>query len=223
MIDLAIIIEPRNDDLLILVVKNILDKINNIKIHIFHGILNKKLLYKNFKKEIINKNIILTNLNLKNLLIKEYNNYLTSVDFWNNLDGENILVFQIDSIICNYNEDFIKECCQYGFIGAPVKKWNIPWQNGGLSLRKKSLIIKAIEAKKIEEEYFPEDRYFTVVKKHIINPAPYKIANQFSVEKFYYEKPFGVHKFWEYLDKNIINKLLNNNKTLSLLKKYYLF
>ena len=223
MIDLAIIIEPRNDDLLILVVKNILDKIKNIKIHIFHGTLNQKLLQENFKKEIINKNIILTNLNLKNLTIEEYNNYLTDINFWNNLVGEHILVFQIDSIICNYDEEFIKECCKYGFVGAPVKKWDIPWQNGGLSLRKKSLIIKAIEDKNIGEEYFPEDRYFTVVKKHIINTAPYKIANRFSVEKFYYEKPFGVHKFWEYFDKNMINKLININKNLSLLKKYYLF
>uniref|UniRef100_A0A6C0J884 DUF5672 domain-containing protein n=1 Tax=viral metagenome TaxID=1070528 RepID=A0A6C0J884_9ZZZZ len=222
MIDLGIIIEPRNYDLLILVVKNVLNKIKTIKIHIFHGILNENLLQVNFKKEIINKNIILTNLNLKNLSIKEYNNYLTSVNFWNNLDGENILVFQIDSIICNYDTEFIKECCKYGFVGAPVKKWVIPWQNGGLSIRKKSLMIKAIKEKTENENFFPEDRYFTVVKKILVNPAPFKLANKFSVEKFYYEKPFGVHKFWEYLDQNMINKLLNNNKNLSLLKKYYL-
>jgi len=222
MIDLAIIIEPRNTNLLILVVKNILDKIQNIKINIFHGILNKKLLQKNFNKEIINKNIILTNLNIKNLSVEEYNNYLTIDNFWNNLDGENILVFQIDSFICNYDIDFIKNCNLYGFVGAPVKKWNIPWQNGGLSLRKKSLMIQAIKEKKQNENFFPEDRYFTVVKKDIVNPAPFKLANQFSVEKFYYEKPFGIHKFWKYLDKSTIIKLINNNKNLSLLKKYYL-
>ena len=82
--------------------------------------------------------------------------------------------------------------------------------------------IKAIKEKTENENFFPEDRYFTVVKKILVNPAPFKLANKFSVEKFYYEKPFGVHKFWEYLDQNMINKLLNNNKNLSLLKKYYL-
>ena len=31
-------------------------------------------------------------------------------DLKEKMNGENILIFQIDSWICNYNENFIKEC-----------------------------------------------------------------------------------------------------------------
>ena len=112
------------------------------------------------------------------------------------------------------NESFINNCNFYGFVGAPIKMWYIPWQNGGLSLRKKSLMIKAIKDKKENESFWPEDRYFTVVKKEIVNPAPFFVANKFSVEKFYYNKPFGIHKCWEYLKEDEFKSLVSFNEEI---------
>ena len=202
MIDLGIIIEPRNNKLLITVIKNLIEKIPFLKIHIFHGNLNENLIKKNLSNYITENKIILTNLNVNNISIYEYNNILTNKNFWENIKEENILIFQIDSLVCNFNTKLFKHLNNYGFVGAPCKPWTIPWQNGGLSLRKKSLMIKAIYDKKENENFFPEDRYFTVIKKQIVNPAPFKLAKQFSVEKYYFDKPFGIHKPWLYLNNN---------------------
>ena len=218
MINNCVIIEPRNNENLIIVINNILQKIPNSLITIFCGNFNYKIIKNNF---IQNSRVIIKNLYIDNFTIEQYNDIITSKDFWEELKGENILIFQIDSIVCNYDEDFINECCNYGFVGAPVKKWDIPWQNGGLSLRKKSLMIKAIEDKQLGESFWPEDRYFTFLKKDITNPAPYHIANKFSVEKYYYEKPFGIHKCWMYLNKNEYNLLVENNKEINFLKKRF--
>ena len=219
MINNCVIVEPRKCDNLLIVVKNVIEKIPNAKINIFHGNVNFLFIINNFSSY-INTKIFLYNINKDNLTVEQYNDMITSKSFWNSIEGENILIFQTDSIICNYEEEFIKECCNYGFVGAPVKKWDIPWQNGGLSLRKKSLMIKAIDDKKLGESFWPEDRYFTFVKKDITNPAPFNIANKFSVEKFYYPNPFGIHKCWKYLNKDDYKKLTQLYKQINLLNKF---
>ncbi len=218
----AVIIEPRNTKLLIYVIKNLLNKLKSIinKIHIFHGINNENIIRDNFNKYILNNTIILTNIKVKNLSIYEYSDLLTSISFWESIDDENILIFQIDSYICNYDKEFLIECMKYGFIGAPCRKWDIPWQNGGLSLRRKSLMIQAIKDKKINESTWPEDRFFTVIKRKIVNPAPFDLANKFSVEKYYYKKPFGIHKPWKYLTKEELYNLKNYNDISKYLCKY---
>ena len=217
MIDNCIIIEPRILENLLVVINNIFEKIPNTKITIFHGNKNKQFIINNFNSK-INKILFLENLQVDNLSVREYNNYLTSIGFWNKIEGENILIFQVDSFVCNYNESFINNCNYYGFVGAPVKMWDIPWQNGGLSLRKKTLMIKAIEDKKENESFWPEDRYFTIIKKEIVNPAPFFIANKFSVEKFYFNKPFGIHKCWNYLSEDEMNMLIKYNNNIIQLK-----
>ena len=217
MIDNCIIIEPRILENLLVVINNIFEKIPNTKITIFHGNKNKQFIINNFNSK-INKILFLENLQVDNLSVREYNNYLTSIGFWNKIEGENILIFQVDSFVCNYNENIINNCNYYGFVGAPVKMWDIPWQNGGLSLRKKTLMIKAIEDKKENESFWPEDRYFTIIKKAIVNPAPFFIANKFSVEKFYFNKPFGIHKCWNYLSEDEMNMLIKYNNNIIQLK-----
>jgi hypothetical protein len=218
MIDNCVIIEPRVTNDLIIVINNIYEKIPNSFVTLFCGNLNYLFITNNFSSY-INSKLFLNNLEVDNLTVEEYNDIITSKQFWNNIKGEHILIFQIDSLVCNYDNDFIKECCKYGFVGAPVNKWDIPWQNGGLSLRKKSLMIKALENKKKYESLWPEDRYFSLLKNDITNPAPYNIANKFSVEKFYYDKPFGIHKCWKYLSNKDYKKLINKNLVLNLIKK----
>jgi|SaaInlV_165m_DNA_3_1040750.scaffolds.fasta_scaffold22694_2 hypothetical protein len=217
MIHTAVIVEPRNTILLIHVIQNILDKIPNILIHLFNGINNASNIHNYIKKNNLINKIKLTNLNKTNLTIAEYSDLLTSLSFWKQIKGENILIFQIDSWVCHYNKDFIKECSEYGFIGAPCRECDIPWQNGGLSLRKKSLMIKAIKDKKLNESTWPEDRFFTVIKRKIVNPAPFELAKKFSVEKYYYITPFGVHKPWNYLQENELEQIKKQYPEMSLI------
>jgi hypothetical protein len=202
-IDIAVIVEPRCHKYLIPIIKTVYKKCN-VPILIFHGNNNRNFIINNLKE--VEYNLI--NLNKDDLTIREYSDLLLTNKFWENINGENILIFQTDSCVSNYNEELLKECSQYGFIGAPTRKIKpIPWQNGGLSLRKKSLMIKAIKTIPHNKKIFPEDRFFSQDCAKICNPAPWNIANKFSVEIHYYDKPFGFHKCWNYQNKENIEKL----------------
>jgi len=218
-IDSAVIVEPRLHIYMEPVLSNILKNLSNeTKIYIFHGKLNKNLLENKYIAEIQNGKIILINMNICNMSRLQYSNMLTTIKFWEQISGENILIFQTDSCLCSHINMFdLSPYKEYGFVGAPSKKtFPVPWQNGGLSLRKKSLMILAIKDKKSNESTWPEDKYFSVIKKHITNPATYELANKFSVEQFYYDKPFGIHSSWKYLNKNEWNELKKNNIEISL-------
>ena len=196
-IDIAVIVEPREHSKLKIVVKNIIENLKDVKVQIFHGNLNKDFILSELCNNI--DNIILTSLNKDNLTIREYSDMLLTKNFYDQINGERILLFQTDSCICNYNEDILKSCQDFGYVGAPTGSYrDIPWQNGGFSFRRKSLMIKAVNTIKKGEKIFPEDRFFSMDKKNITNPAIYEIANKFSVEKYYYDNPFGIHKCWKY-------------------------
>ena len=203
MIDVAVIVEPRMHKYLKPVIDNALRNLdNNTTIHIFHGNVNKDFLQKNYNNEISRNKILLTNLNINNMTVREYSNMLTTVLFWEQIYGENILIFQTDSCICTHVNDFnLSQYDQYGFVGAPCKRFPSTWMNGGFSLRKRSLMIKAISSKTQHESTWPEDKFFSLIKKHITMPSAYENALNFSVEKYYSAKPFGIHKTWEYLEK----------------------
>jgi hypothetical protein len=205
-IDIAVIVEPREHKCLKIVIENILNKLVDVNVILFHGNKNKDFILANLYNNI--DKIKLINLKVDNLTVKQYSDILITKDFWEQIDGERILLFQTDSIICNYNDSILKECQQFGFVGAPTKKIReIPWQNGGFSFRKKSKMIEAIEDIRNNTYYFPEDRFFSVNKKHIVNPANWDVANRFSVETYFNEKPFGIHKCWEYQSNENMKKL----------------
>ena len=101
-LDVAVIVEPRKHEFLVPVVNNIIDNVPDYtKIQIFHGTKNLDYIKKHFSNQIKSNKIILTNLNVENLTIKDYNLLLTSSNFWNNIDGEHILIFQTDSCMCS--------------------------------------------------------------------------------------------------------------------------
>jgi hypothetical protein len=206
-IDIAVIVEPRKHKNLKIVVKNVIENLKDVKIQIFHGNLNKDFILNELKEYI--DFIILDNINEDNLTVREYSDMLLTKNFYNKIKGERILLFQTDSCICNYNEDILKECQKYGFVGAPTKKKiSIPWQNGGFSFRKKSLMIMAVNTIKEGTKIFPEDRFFSREKQNITNPAPFEIANRFSVENYYNENPFGQHKCWNYQNESNLKNLI---------------
>lgn len=98
--------------------------------------------------------IILTCIDKDNLTVREYSDMLLTENFYKQINGERILLFQTDSCICNYNDEILEECQKYGYVGAPTRvKKNIPWQNGGFSFRKKSLMIKAVNKIKKVKKY----------------------------------------------------------------------
>ena len=116
---------------------------------------------------------------------------LKSIEFWELVEGEIILNFQIDSLLLRDN---IEEFLDYDFIGAP---WSKPKEgkfvgNGGLSIRNK---LKTIEyLKKYENEKGVWEDIFFV--KHLDDHQLPDIltAMKFSVEDIFYPHPVGIHR-----------------------------
>ena len=212
-LDAAVIVEPRKHSLLIPIVLDTIKKLpKNTTFYIFHGTGNLDFIKEGLSDYIDSGKIILINMNVFNITVKEYSDILTTSEFWNNINGENILIFQTDSCICNYPTHDISYFLKFGFgyIGAPldheINQNKLSAQNGGFSLRKKSAMLAAIATKKENESTWPEDMWFSVVKKDITNPAPIEIASFFSVENVYKEGSFGIHKPWVVF-KNELNSL----------------
>ena len=156
----------------------------------------------------ISKNINIIQMPYDNITVDEYNNLLLSLNFWNLLVGEKILIYQEDSCIFKNNiNDFI----QYDFIGASwpetpyINKNNIG--NGGLSLRTRQCmidIINNISPKDTQSSNFqnlsqiPEDVYFTInmYNSNKYNMPNRDISSKFSIESIYIDNSFGGHNFW---------------------------
>jgi hypothetical protein len=147
----------------------------------------------------------------------DYNNLLTSREFWDLLNGEKLLIYQEDSLIFNSNiDDFLA----WDYIGAPFRFLCIQPNNvgnGGFSLRSKSKMLEVIykyPIKKIEDKFFsssviqyknkhkldvvPEDVYFSqLMQLHDIGKvSDFITANKFSSETVYNENSLGMHCMW---------------------------
>lgn len=226
MIDIAVIVEPRMHPQLKSVIDNMLIFLNNMtKIMVFHSDINMEFLLLHYKD---NNRIILKKLNrLKNnnLTIPEYNILLTSMTFWNQINGEYILIFQTDSCLCQHIDNIdMYQYKEYGFVGAPCKDINDrynSWRNGGFSLRRKSLILKCLKKlQPCEKVTINEDKFYTVICRDIIKPAPYDLSLKFSLEKYYYDRPLGLHKTWKYIKPEQWNELKNNYPHIGLIFNY---
>lgn len=159
----------------------------------------------------ISPNIRIIKFDCNNLNLAQYNLLLTSLEFWNALIGEKILIYQEDSCIFENNiDDFL----QYDYIGAqfPTNIYSGTYVgNGGLSLRSKHIMIAVINKINILDtkldidikdhyDIIPEDVYFckNMFDYNIGNLADLFAANKFSVEHCYDKSilPFGGHCFW---------------------------
>ena len=150
-----------------------------------------------------------------NLLSQDYSKLLTSLDFWNLLHGEKILIYQEDSIIFKNNiSDFLK----WDYIGAPWPKENnhntSGVGNGRLSLRTKKIMVEIINRIKVDNTIFNssttdymknygsffhcEDVYFSKNMEDlgIGLLADRKSASYFSTESIVNVNSFGGHNFW---------------------------
>jgi len=117
-------------------------------------------------------NLLLSQVNFKMKFIyvadrmstEDYNRLLTSVDFWNKIEEENILIFQHDSEILRKWDSSFEE---FEYLGAPWK-FQEHGGNGGLSFRKKSAMLKVLYNKKWlplfsgnEDVFFSNNLYLT--------------------------------------------------------------
>ncbi len=150
----AVIVETRPHKYLLGIIKNVMYFLGSEwNLHIFHSKHNETMIRNGLQGQ-----YRMTDLAINDLNQASYSLLLQSPLFWNQIDEENILIFQTDSFICR--SDY-KIPMQYGFIGAKYtfghfdsnSKWidvTSPPQrefsiNGGFSFRKKSIMIDCIK------------------------------------------------------------------------------
>jgi hypothetical protein len=85
--------------------------------------------------------------NIPNITIQTYNKILMSPFFWNNLNGEHLLLFQKDCVMYNMFDDIFMN---YDFAGANtyfphIQTFFNGMMNGGFSLRKKSAMLECCQ------------------------------------------------------------------------------
>jgi len=144
-----------------------------------------------------------------------YSIFLASKEFWNNFNGEKILIYQEDTCIFKNN---IKEFLEWDYVGAswPIQQNDNPngVGNGGFSLRTKQCMLDVIDKISLEDTKFnqstigymnstnmtigPEDVYFSLnmIEYNIGKVAPRNVADLFSSETNYHPECLGGHNFW---------------------------
>lgn len=232
----AVIIEPRKHKALEFVLNNFMENLDDDwGFIIFHSNTNKKMVENimdtNLKKYKNKTKLINLNINSNDFTIKEYSTLFYDKSFYDYIPSETFLIFQTDSIILKENKDKINDFLQYDYVGAPWTQTmgilgKIQVGNGGLSLRKKSKMLELIKYKNIAIDnsydkrwgkYIAEDQFFNgyfVKDVNVYKPSFHK-SKEFSVESIYYERPFGVHKCWAWLDKNEIIRLKDKYPDIS--------
>jgi hypothetical protein len=163
----------------------------------------------------IGRDIKIINSQHDNLTPSTYSSFLASIDFWNLLVGEKILIYQEDTCIFKSN---IAEFLKWDYIGAPWPKGQNDTHNcvgnGGLSLRTKSKMIEVINTISIKKTNYnsstrqymkgamltipPEDVYFSknIQDLNIGEVADWDTARNFSCERYVHEDSFGAHGVW---------------------------
>ena len=156
----------------------------------------------------------MVNLNTDNLTTEQYSALFTDYALYEHIPTETFLVFQTDSMILAENKDNINLFLDYDYVGAP---WHFPsinytWLkvgNGGLSLRKKSIMLEILNSK-VYDGSEAEDTFFSLNLANIqCNIPDYTKAQMFSVESLYYDAPFGIHKCWAFLYCMDFQQLIN--------------
>jgi hypothetical protein len=199
---IAVLVEFRITDKIISVVDNVNLHIPfTWPIQIFHGKENEDFIRTSTLAPLIaSGKIFLTLLNVVYDKSKT-DELFTDANFWKQIPGEKILLFQIDSIMCSNSPHKITDYLQYDYIGAP---WDPTWYpfdrnylvgNGGFSLRSRSKILALITL--IPYDFQVAEDIWYAQNLHRVNAtiAPVHIAKTFSVESIYYERPLGVHRF----------------------------
>jgi len=204
MLYTAVIVEPRHHPAMKFVLNNFLENLDyRWSFIVFHGTENKKWL-----EDIVcnNPRIQLNDLGVSNLTLSEYNSFIASARFIEQIPTETFLIFQTDTMISSLNKNLIYDFMEYDYVGAPwfrikgvVDEISGKVGNGGLSLRKKSKMLEVVRNVPYPND-MPEDQYYCVHNKTIpLHMPTYEKAQLFAIETVYSPRSFGLHKAWLYL------------------------
>lgn len=146
---------------------------------------------------------ILTPLLPNNLTYFGYDDLIRTRPFWEPVEGEHVLIFQTDAALCHQSPFKIIDFLEYSYVGAPWGHALSNCGNGGLSLRKRSVSLKAVDSCALGGHY--EDGWYCNCFWFLSNRlnyevklAPPDISKHFSVETYTSQVPVGVHGLGRY-------------------------
>ena len=232
----AVLIEYRKFPHLEFIIRNAMTKLGKEwSFSVVCGNLNYEYIVAMCDK--ISPNIKIIKSNYDNLNQSSYSLFMASIDFWEQFQGEKILIYQEDSIIFKSN---IMDFIDWDYIGAPWPKNQNDNPNcvgnGGFSLRTKQCMIDVINKVSIlDTEYNsstvnymnatkmvvgPEDVYFSLnmIRYNIGKVADWESGFNFSSESFYNPDGLGGHNFW--IKNPEWKKLLYSNIVIQFQSKY---
>ena len=125
------------------------------------------------------------------------NSYMLSSEFWNAIPDEEILIFQYDSGILKKG---IEKFFEWDYAGAC---WNYPkfGGNGGISIRKKSVMLECINPMRESGYIGHEDGYFCDImhREGIGRMAPREVCMEFGTETIFTLGTYTWHKINGYM------------------------
>lgn len=229
-----IIVEPREHRHLKSVLTNFHKRMDPAwDLYIFHGDSNKSFA-EAAASDIIDektRNVFIKSIHKNNLTALEYNALFKDPAFWNEIDAENILIFQTDAVTCKNSTFSIDDFLKYGYIGCSHTPnafgaradtlWGGPdhWMGkasmqeypfygvGGLSLRKKSFILKCIKDMPEYPETFPEDVFYGICvekpeNKHMCPEGSEALMNFCTQGHSNPNKSWGAHRSNDLISKD---------------------
>lgn len=144
---------------------------------------------------------------IKNLSHREHGEMMASRKFWNTFKEDHILIFQSDSQLLR---EGIDEFIGYDFIGAPIKNFPHPCMNGGLSIRSKAAMLKALDNFTFDYSKENEDIFFCKSLEKLNGNLPsVEVASKFSCETIFKAGTLGYHAIEKYLTPEQCNKIKN--------------
>jgi hypothetical protein len=208
----AVIIEPRITDLFELVLDNFYSKLDNRWNFIIFTTNNNN----NFVNELINNKFYkeknrttIIKLNIDNLNYDNYSKILIDKRLYDYIPTETFLIFQLDALLSETRYNDIYNYMNYDYIGALIVDKYYLVGCGGLSIRKKSKMLKIINDVNYynKNNHLPEDVFFYSYPN--INKSTIYEANEFCSGMTFSENPVGIHQTFNFIsekEKNILEK-----------------
>lgn len=129
--------------------------------------------------------------------------FLTTPWIWESLaPAEHVLLFQADSIICSKSQHTVEDFLEFEFIGAPIEPQYGAGYNGGLSLRRRDLMLRLSQQRIVNKEsvgQFEDQWYYKKLMDLAAAGEDIKLpsveeAVKFSVETRWGDRPLGYHQ-----------------------------
>jgi len=138
----------------------------------------------------------------------EYNNLLKTTTFWNFLKEEHILTVEADTYLLKHIPESIY---QYDYVGSEWVWYPSEPGGGGLSYRKRSMIIKICELdSSLLKHCHMQDSFLSTGLKILGG----KYAHNIFTESTYIEGPIGVHQWWTFYDTEMPKDIIKDYLTL---------